>query len=127
MFGFSETTAAADVTIDRRAELTPQSARPKTPNLDDVDFGRQVARHFETDFLLADFRLRPDLHECFLQSGILLPNSQTPPRAYPLVQAHFCAAPICGRVRQSQEQPPLIRYRTRMRSGTQIKSFHVCV
>jgi hypothetical protein len=31
-------------------------------SLDEVDFGRKVARDFETNFLLAHFGLRPDLH-----------------------------------------------------------------
>ena len=35
-------------------------------NLDDVDFGRQVARNFETNFLLANGWLGPNLHDSFL-------------------------------------------------------------
>lgn len=30
--------------------------------LDHIDLGRQVGRHFKTNFLLTHFRLRPDLH-----------------------------------------------------------------
>lgn len=36
------------------------------------------------------------------------PTSQTPPRAHPLVQTHFCAAPICGSTIQSQVRPVLV-------------------
>ena len=35
-------------------------------NLDDVDFGWQVARYFETDFGFANGWLGPNLHVCLL-------------------------------------------------------------
>ena len=35
---------------------------PRVPS-DDIDFGRQIARHLEADFLLANLRLVPDLHD----------------------------------------------------------------
>ena len=54
----STSTAAPVSHGDREAEYV---------NLDDVDFGRQVARNFETNFLLADGRLGPNLHDSFLQ------------------------------------------------------------
>ena len=44
-------------------------ASEKDVRLDDVDLGRQVARDFEADFLLANLRLVPDLHWYFLQNG----------------------------------------------------------
>jgi hypothetical protein len=31
-------------------------------SLDEIDFGREVAGDFETNFLLANGRLRPDFH-----------------------------------------------------------------
>ena len=34
--------------------------------LDDVDFGRKIARNLETNFLLANLRLVPDFHCVFL-------------------------------------------------------------
>jgi hypothetical protein len=40
-------------------------------SLDDVDLGREVARDFEANFLLANFRLGPGLHVIF-SSGIRL-------------------------------------------------------
>jgi hypothetical protein len=40
----------------------PSLLNPSDDVLDDVDFCWQVAGDFETDFLLADGRLGPDLH-----------------------------------------------------------------
>ena len=49
--------------IDRRSKVRP---KPISSDLDDVDLSREVAGHFETNFLLANFRFRPRLHG-FLQ------------------------------------------------------------
>ena len=77
-------------------------------NLDDVDFGRQVARHFETDFLLAHGRLGPDLHDSFLHNAKLRFQLRRPRRGPTHWCRHFfCAAPICGLNVQSQVQPAL--------------------
>ena len=43
---------------------------PETHQLDEVDFGWQVARDFEADFLLANFRLCPNFHS-FLRWWLL--------------------------------------------------------
>lgn len=50
----------------RRAKLDFEPTR-----LDEVDFGRQVRRHFEADFLLANFRLGPGLHVKFLHPKLI--------------------------------------------------------
>ena len=47
-------------------------------NLDDVDFSWQVARNFETDFLLAHGRLGPNLHDSFLQFKLLRSKTTDP-------------------------------------------------
>jgi hypothetical protein len=48
--------------------------------LDDIDLGREVARDFETNGLLADLRFVPNLHwDTPLGNGILL------------LETHFCA------------------------------------
>ena len=73
--------------------------------LDDVDFGRQVARNFETNFLLADGRLGPDLHDSFLHRDKLRFQLRRPRRGPTHWCRHFfCAAPICGSSIQSQVQ-----------------------
>jgi hypothetical protein len=55
--------AAADSPkIDRRAGISQGLRDRRLHSLDEVDFGRKVARDFETNFLLANFGLRPGLH-----------------------------------------------------------------
>ncbi len=51
-------TAAPDAHEGRETENT---------KLDDVDFGWQVARDFEANFLLANFWLGPNLHNRLLR------------------------------------------------------------
>lgn len=38
--------------------------------LDNVDFGRQIRGHFQTDFLLANGRLHPSFHDVLHQVQI---------------------------------------------------------
>jgi hypothetical protein len=97
-------------------------------NLDDVDFGRQVARDFETNFLLADGRLGPDLHDGFLSFWVsCVPNSQTLARVHPLVQTLF----LCGtnlRIKTLKSSTcRFVRYKTSNWFLAQINSLHDCV
>jgi hypothetical protein len=54
------------VTAAREGRRTKKNRLSET-TLDDVDLGRQVRRHFEADFLLANGGLGPGLHDVFLQ------------------------------------------------------------
>ena len=47
---------------DRRA-YGSSVHEPNQPILDQVDFGREIARDLEANFLLAHGRLRPNLHD----------------------------------------------------------------
>lgn len=123
-----EIAAAADgVHRPPRRELT-LAVSPKSSSLDDVDFGRQVARHFQTNFLLTNCGLRPNLHFISSIRQSCLPISQTPPRAHPPGQTHyFCAGPVCGSELQSQAFTALSFYKPRRCRALQIKCCHDCV
>lgn len=53
-------------------------------NLDDVDFGWQVARDFETNFLLADGRLGPNLHARLLHRDCCVSKIADPSEGPPI-------------------------------------------
>ena len=59
--GANKAAAADEAHRPPRRYLTA-FVRPKSRPLDEVDLGRQVARNFETDFLLANSGFRPNLH-----------------------------------------------------------------
>lgn len=99
-FGSGESTTAADEPTDRRANLT-KLVRPN-PTLDEVDLGRQVARDLEANFLLANFGLRPNLHDGFLHAVNCFPSCK--PRRGPtrLVQTLVVRA-------QSADRPAKVK------------------
>jgi hypothetical protein len=63
-------------------------------SLDDVDFGREIAGHFKTNFLLANGRLCPDFHDVsssdFIDRHFLLNGDVVCPVAKD--QSHFANA-----------------------------------
>ena len=62
-------TTAAEM-LDRRAQ-TAHRVGELADTLDDVDLSREVARDLETNFLLGNLRLRPNLHDnssCWIAS-----------------------------------------------------------
>jgi len=74
---------------DWRAQWRRQ---PHILQLDDVDVGRQVRRHFEADFLFAHGGLGPGLHDdvlqrqrsrCLFVVGLVVSISSTPPEGLP--------------------------------------------
>lgn len=54
----------------REGSTTVYICKTRAVDLDDVDFGWQVARYFKTDFGFANGWLGPDLHEFFLQKSV---------------------------------------------------------
>jgi hypothetical protein len=57
--------------------------------LDKIDLSRQVARNFETDFLLAHSGFRPNFHRVSSKALNCFPVLQAPPRAYPIGAGTF--------------------------------------
>ena len=49
--------------MDHRPPPDTHASEPVITSLDQVDLGGEVGRDFEADFLLANFRLGPGLHD----------------------------------------------------------------
>jgi hypothetical protein len=58
-------------------------------SLDQVDLGRQIARDFETNFLLAHCGLRPDFHGVSSEFLQVLPVESLPSEIAPKIPISF--------------------------------------
>lgn len=124
------TAAADDEHRPPRRKLTV-CVSPRASRLDDVDLGGEVARHFEANFLLTNFGLRPGLHVVssnFKKAAVSDPN---PDSSWSGIDPGADTFSVCRpTLRIDLEKSRSIRleiFRSRKGPAGQLKALHVYV